>query len=623
MTRASRQALCAAGALALAACSSAQPAPERVEHVFVISIDTLRADRVGAYGYAPARTPALDAIASGGIRFDRAFATAPITQTSHASLFTGRYPAGHGARHNGIRIADGVPTLAERFRAAGFATAAFVAAFPLDTRFGLSRGFDTYGDAMPNGPDGKPLNERPARAVVDEAIAWLQGSGTRRVFLWVHLFEPHAPYGLPSDPRMRGRAASDRYDLEVADADAEVARLLAALGDRRARTLVVATADHGEAFGEHGEIGHSIFTYDTTLRVPLLMQGPGIAAGQAAAGDVSLVDVAPTVAARAGLGAFDADGRDLSPVLEGAPLSDRPLYAESFAPMLDFGWSPLRTVRQGGWKYIEAPRPELYRIKEDAGERANVVASEPARAAELAAAISRIGGSAPETATAAGARAVPDRLAALGYVSRSRPDARGATGGADPKDKIRVAAAIARVTSGEAQGAALEQALRDVLAEDPGNPQMNLRLGFVLAESGRCREARGRFATAIRGRAPTADAHLGLASCQASAREFDAALRTLAEAERIEPGNPVVIANVGLVLADAGRAGDAIAPLRRALALSPDLHQARFGLALALARTGARDDALREARDLLARLPSSAPQRGEVERLVTALTSRR
>ena len=617
-----RLAACAA-ALALASCSTAPPVPERAEHVVIITVDTLRADRVGAYGYAGARTPALDAIAAGGIRFDRAFATAPITQTSHASLLTGRYPAGHGARHNGIRIADAVPTLAERFRAAGFATGAFVAAFPLDTRFGLSRGFDTYGDTMPNGADGRPRNERPARAVVDEATAWLGRNPGSRVFLWVHLFEPHAPYGDPSDPRMRGRAAAARYDLEIADADAQIARLLAALGDRRASTLVVATADHGEAFGEHGEIGHSIFTYDTTLRVPLLMQGPGIAPGQVAGGDVSLVDVAPTLAARAGLGAFDADGRDLSAAFNGAPLGDRAIYAESFAPLLDFGWSPLRTVRQGGWKYIEAPRAELYRIKEDTGERANVAASEPARVAELAAAVSRVGGSAPPTAAQAGERAVPDRLAALGYVSRSPADARSAKAGADPKDKIHVASAIARVTSGEAQGAALERALRDVLAEDPNNPQMNLRLGYVLAESGRCREARPRFATAIRGQVTTADAHLGLASCQSSAREFDAALRTLREAERVEPGNPIVIANVGLVLADAGKPADAIAPLRRALALSPDLHQARFGLALALARTGAREDALREARALLARLPASAPQRSEIERLVSALTSRR
>ena len=617
--------LIAASALSAGCASGENAAPDastRAEHVLLITVDTLRADRVGAYGHARASTPALDSLARAGIRFDRAFATAPITQTSHASLLTGRYPAGHGARHNGIRINPSVATIADSFRAAGFATGAFVAAFPLDERFGLARGFDIYGDTMPSDANGRALNERPGRLVVDEAIQWLTTAGSKRVFLWVHLFEPHAPYGDPADGRLAGLSASDRYDRDVAEADRQIARLLAALGDRRPRTLVVATADHGEAFGEHGEIGHSIFTYDTTLRVPLVMQGPGIAAATVSGGDVSLIDVAPTLAARAGLAAFDADGRDLSPVIAGGAVPARALYAESFAPLLDFGWSPLRTIRQGDWKLIEAPRAELYNLRDDGGEVRDRAAAEPARAAEMAAAIARVGGPANIDA-AQSAAGVPDRLAALGYVSRSSGGAVRAKAGADPKDKIALAAAIARVTSGEARGPALEQALRAVLAEDPGNPQMNLRLGYVLAASDRCREARPRFTAAIRAAMPTADAHLGLASCQSAAREFDAALRTLREADRIEPGNPVVAANIGLVLADAGRHADAIEPLRRALAASPDLHQARFALALAYASTARLPEADAAARELLRRLPASAPQRSEIERFLRAISGRK
>jgi tetratricopeptide (TPR) repeat protein len=398
---------------------------------------------------------------------------------------------------------------------------------------------------------------------------------------------------------MRGRAASDRYDLEVADADAQIARLLSALGERRARTLVVAASDHGEAFGEHGEIGHSVFTYDTTLRVPLLIQGPGVPAGRVVTDAVSLVDVAPTMASLAGLGAFDADGRDLSPAFGGAALAARPIYAESFAPLLDFGWSPLRTVRQR-----------------------DVASAEAARIASMRALVERVGGPALD---AGAAPALPDRLAALGYVSGS-PAARHRNGSGarpDPKDKIAVASAIARITSGDASGAALEPALRTVLAEDPANPQMNLRLAYVLAESGRCPEARERFALVIRAKAPTADAHLGLASCQAAARQFDSALATLGEAARHEPGNPEVTANIGLVLADAGRPAEAIAPLRQALASAPDLHQARFGLAIALARAGRRDEAAAAARDLLQRLPPDAPQRADVQRLLVTLSSQR
>lgn len=618
--------------LAVAAGCSRDAAPAsapRTDHVLVVTIDTLRADRVGAYGYARASTPTLDALAQAGTRFDRAFAAAPITQPSHATLLTGRYPQGHGARHNGIRIHDTVPTLAEKFRSAGFATGAFVAAFPLDRRFGLSRGFDTYSDAMPRDAAGRPLNEKPGRAVVDEAIAWLGSTGGRRVFLWVHLFEPHAPYGDPTNPAMSGLSASDRYDREITDADAQVGRLLAALGDRRKHTLIVATSDHGEAFGEHGEMGHSMFVYDTTLRVPLMIEGPGIAAGRVEQHfDVGLVDIAATVARRAGLGGMDTDGRDLSrqfldPRRPGVPenYAQGMYYAESFAPELDFGWSRLRSVRAGQWKYIEAPRPELYEIERDRAERQNRLASQPREARHYAEQLKLISGA--EGGTITDAPDADGRLAALGYIGAS-PSSRARTAAQrpDPKDKITVASAIARITSGEAHGPQLEQALRAVLDEDPANPQMNLRLAYVLAGSGRCPEARPRFAAAIRGSVPTADAHLGLASCQSAAREFDGALATLAEAARVEPGNPIVTANIGMMHAEAGRPAEAIAPLQQALAADPMLHQARFGLALALARTNRRPEAATVATELLRRLPPAAPQRAEVERLLRALSSR-
>ncbi|MDQ3068463.1 MAG: sulfatase-like hydrolase/transferase [Acidobacteriota bacterium] len=619
-------------ALAGAACSREKPPPvaeeSRADNVLLITIDTLRADRVGAYGYGRAVTPALDSLARGGVRFDRAYAAAPITQTSHATLLTGRYPQGHGARHNGIRIDDTVPTVAERFQSGGFATAAFVSAFPLDRRFGLARGFQTYGDTLPGDANGRPLNEKKGSAVVDEAIAWVGRAGSQRFFLWVHLFEPHAPYGEPADPSFAGLSASDRYDREIAEADRQVARLLAALGERRKRTLIVATSDHGEAFGEHGEIGHSMFVYDTTLRVPLLIEGPGVAPGRAVdTWNVGLVDIAATVVTRAGLAGMDTDGHDLSaphlnPRRPGDPVAaliEYPYYAETFAPLLDFGWSPLRTMRDGRWKYIEAPRPELYEIQRDAAERDNRVASEIKAVELLTADLKAVGGKADHTAQSVDPGG---RLAALGYIGAS-PSARGRTAArrADPKDKIEVAAAIAHITSGEARGPALERALRAVLAEDPANPQMNLRLGYVLAESGRCRDARVRFSAAIAGRVPTADAHLGLASCQAAAREFDAALGTLREAARLEPGNPLVTANLGLVMSDAGKPAEAAEVLRRVLIEAPDLHQARFGLAVALARAGRRTEAAAEARELLRRLPSSAPQRPEVLRLLSAVSS--
>ena len=254
-------------ALASVSCRGLAPAALPARHVLLITIDTLRADHVGAYGAPGARTPVLDGLARDGVRFERAWAPTPITLPSHASLLSGQYPPSHGARHNGIAIGAAVPTLATTLKEAGFATGAFVSAFPLDRRFGLARGFDVYDDELPRSEDGRPLNERPGAETVTRAIAWLSAHGDARVFLWVHLFEPHAPYGVPGS----GASAEARYADEVATADREVGRLTGALGDRASSTLIVATADHGEAFGEHGETGHSLFVYDSTLRVPLLL----------------------------------------------------------------------------------------------------------------------------------------------------------------------------------------------------------------------------------------------------------------------------------------------------------------------------------------------------------------
>jgi arylsulfatase A-like enzyme/Flp pilus assembly protein TadD len=600
---------------AITARCTAEPArpaaPPAIRHVVLITIDTLRADRVGAYG-GPARTPALDALARDGVRYDRAYATAPITLTSHASLMTGRYPPGHGGRHNGMRVSLEPPTLAEAFARAGFATGGFVGAFPLDRRFGLIKGFQEYGDRMPRDDRGRIANDRPGRAVVDDALAWVNRKRSDRIFLWVHLFEPHAPYGRP------GAAGSPlaRYDEDVAEADAQIARLIAGLGFDRAQTLFVVAADHGEAFGEHGEISHSVFTYDTTLRVPLVFSGAGVTHGQTIADPVSLVDVAPTIAAMAGLGSFDADGQViLSPGLSSTS-GQRALYAESFAPMLDFGWAPLRTIRRGDYKFIAAPKPELYDIVRDPGETQNLVSAQAAVAADLARQVDAIS---PAALPARQDVSDPDtraRLQALGYAA-----GRGDGGGArpDPKDRRELAAQIARVTSGELQGTALEAALREILRADPKNPQANLRLGYVLLERGRCAEATARFSAAIDAGVPGADAYLGRAACETAAKNLVAAIRTLTAAQAVEPENAVVSANLGLVLSDSGQTSAAIPHLQRALSLDPDLHQGRFGLAIAYAREGRRSDAERETRELLRRLPPDAPQRPEVERLLATL----
>jgi len=588
--------------------------PAAARNVLLITIDTLRADHVGVYGYASARTPVMDAVARGGVRFEKAWAAAPITLTSHASLLTGRYPPGHGARHNGIPVSSTVPTLATALKSAGFSTAAFVSAFPLDKRFGLQRGFDVYDDELPRAADGRHLNERPGAETASRALAWLRAPRGDRFFLWVHLFDPHAPYGDPS--AQNARPALQRYDDEIATADREAGRVMAGLGDAAASTLVVIAADHGEAFGEHGEMGHSIFVYDTTLHVPMVMQGPGVPKGVAVKGDVSLVDVAPTITALLGLQQMDVDGRTLVSAFDRHPLDTRPIYAESFAPLFDFGWAGLRAVRDGAWKYIAAPKPELYDLSADWMEASNRVADDPQRVARLETVVGRWSGAEPGTAQSSSPE-VLSRLQSLGYISGPRRDRSSAR--PDPKDRIALASRLAMVTSGEVQGDALVFTLEAILRDDPLNPQAHLRLGYAELARDRCPRAEPHFRAAIKSGLPSADAGLGLAQCRGKAGDLKGAGDALAAARHAEPESPVVAANIGLLSLQQKRIPAAIVELRKALSADPQLHEARFALARALAIAGDRAGATAEAQSLLERLAPDAPERQEVQRLLAAL----
>ncbi|PYR39930.1 MAG: hypothetical protein DMF95_34765 [Acidobacteria bacterium] len=610
------------------ACSSGGPTSNpTARNLLLITIDTLRADHVGAYGHSRARTRALDGLAKGGALFERAYAAAPITLPSHATLMTGRYPPGHGSRDNGLRVSPTVPTIATLLLARGFRTAAFVAAFPLDHQFGLNRGFDVYSDHLPRGADGRPSNERPASDVIDEAIAWLRQpapgpQSAAPFFLWVHLFEPHAPYSDPSTPSAAARPVLERYDEEIATADREIGRLLGAVRPALGDTLIIAAGDHGEAFGEHGEYAHSIFVYDTTLRVPLVMSGPGIRAGTRVAEPVTLADVAPTVMRLLGATMTGVDGVDLSPALDGMPLTSyqgRELYAESFAPAIEFGWAPLRAIRSGPWKLVAAPKPELFEIDKDPGEQMNLVAAQPSAARALAERVSRYGGPELPAAASAGAEA-QQRLRALGYSSGSAiRNPQSAMARPDPKDRRELAARIAQVTSGELAGPELVAALEGIVREDPRNGQAHLRLGFARLQAGDCARAEPELHAAASTGLPSADVYLGLATCLGRRRDFSGAERALTEARRLEPDNPTVTANIGILQAARGDPAGAIQSLIAALAADPDLHEARFNLALAYAKSGRRSDAAAAARELLSRLPPGAPQRAEVERLLRAV----
>ena len=457
----------------------APPGPRASPNVLLVTIDTLRADRVGCYGHRSAVTPHLDGLAARGVRFATAVAHVPLTGPSHASILTGVGPLGHGFRDNGGFVLPAeVRTAAEDFGKAGYQTAAFVSAFPLDRRFGFDRGFESYDDHLPKGNDPRrPLYvERFGDATTNAALRWLAarqgepGAGSRPFFLWVHYYDPHAPYEPPSDLAERFRTAP--YDGEVAFADRQFGRLLRALDERgeTSRTLTLVTSDHGEGLGEHGEGTHGLFVYDSTLKVPWIMAGPGVGAGRVSETVARGVDLLPTLLDYAGLPRrADIEGRSLRPAAEGREMPDAPVYAESLYPERQFGWASLVAWRTARFKLIEAPRPELYDLKKDPGETTNRLDDERVRVEGLRQGLDTARSRTAPSTPAAVDPETAERLAALGYLgggARSTPDA---TRLRDPKDGVRLMPHLNRGMSVVRTDPALAiRELNFVLAEDPG-----------------------------------------------------------------------------------------------------------------------------------------------------------
>jgi choline-sulfatase len=523
-------------ALTLGACGRGAPpaaSPAAPPSVLLVTIDTLRADRLGAYGDAQARTPHLDALARRSLVFERAFAPAPLTLPSHATLLTGLLPPAHGVRGNGsFALGAGPPTLAEALGARGLRTAAFVGGFPVSRRFGLARGFEHYDDALAKAPGLHfEFAERRAPEVVSAARGWLaQQAGP--VFVWVHLFDPHAPYDPPP-----AYAGPDPYRGEIAATDAALGGLLEAWDARAGRSYVAVTSDHGEAFGEHGEESHSLFVYDVTLRVPLLLRGPGIGARRETT-PVGLSDLAATLLARVGGTGPTLPGRDLA----ASPLAAQPLYGETLAPRLDFGWSDLRSWRDGRFKLIRAPRPELFDVEADPGESRDLARADPARLTALALSLDRALAAMGEQES----RRPPDaeaaeRLRALGYAQG--PGGEGS--GADPKDRLGVALAIARAAGPFADAAAAARAYEAIVVRDPQNPLANFRLADALLRAGRPERALPYFRRVADSGPRSADPLIGLATAYAQLDRLDESRAALERALVLEPGNGQAHYNLG------------------------------------------------------------------------------
>jgi len=525
----------------IAACVGCVPRPAdtyRRAPVILISIDTLRADHLGAYGYRLGHTPILDDFGRRGVVFESVYSHCPLTLPAHASLLTGLLPPHHGVRDNaGFVLAEAHRTLAARFHAAGYRTGGAVSSYVLRAGTGIGRGFDAYDDALDVPADAESMGaaQRDGSAAVESLAAWIESQGDAPVFAFLHLYEPHWPYAPPEAYRNPTRP----YDGDVAYADALVGRFLARLGTRgvQDRAIVAVTADHGEGLGDHGEEEHGLLLYREALHVPLLLRLPGGAhAGARVAGTAAQVDIAATLLDLAGLPADRMDGASLVPVLAGRPLAPRDVYSETLYPRLHFGWSDLYSLTADRFRFILAPRPELYDLREDPHESNNRASSDsPVAEAMKASVLGRKGSI--DVRPEAVSRETEEKLAALGYVAGGSAVGPGVDL-PNPRDKIGVYQELRQALASRRDGRDDEALahLENVTRDSPRALEGWEALGLTFVRLGRARDARAAFERASALDATRPEPHLALATLEAMAGQTDAAWRHAEAAARREPG---------------------------------------------------------------------------------------
>ena len=575
--------------------------PKASMNVLLITLDTTRSDHLGCYGDARAKTPALDALAAGGVRFSRVYCPAPLTLPSHTSILTGLYPLKHGVRNNGHTLPDGIPTLAEILKGQGYATAAFVSSFSVDSRFGIGRGFDVYDDTFQAKQSLKGMNaQRRAAETFDRFSRWLDKAPAGRFFCWVHYYDPHLPYDPPSPYK---EEFSDRpYDGEIAYMDHYVGAVLDRLRAKGLleNTLVVAAGDHGEGLGDKIELGHGVFLYEETLRVPLIIQNARVIGRPAVIDEtVRLVDLAPTILEFLGLGkeAAGMQGQSLVPWLGGAGRKDRDSVVETFFPRENFGWSELVGLVAGPWKYIQAPKPELYELARDPTEARNLVGAAGGRDATMKSALEaeivRLSSGAPAAGPAGQTRAQDaEQLRSLGYVNfaPAKPGARAP----DPKDEIGLLKLIQQAQSLEFSGRIVEAegVYAQVEQTLPDAPESYVDLALIQAGQSRFDKA---IETLGRGlvRIPDSETLLvRLGITYTVAGKPREALETMAKVLALDPVNVDALTVSGNILDTGGRKDEARAYYERALAVEPENRFLRLNYAANLATSGRMREAI-------------------------------
>jgi arylsulfatase A-like enzyme/Tfp pilus assembly protein PilF len=617
-----------------------EPGAERPS-VIVITIDTLRADHLGCYGYKDIQTPHIDALARASARFTHAYTPVPVTLPAHSALFTGSFPMATGMHDfSGNKLPARAITLATALRDKGYTTAAFIGSAVLDSRFGLNQGFDTYFDHFEfSRLDEAHLDqmERPGDQVMDEALGWLKLDPRRPFFLWVHLYDPHDPYK-PPEP-YAGRYRSHLYDGEIAFDDAQVGRLFAFLKENNLyeRSVIILTGDHGEGLGEHGERTHGFFIYDSTLHVPLLIKIPG-AAPRVVNDEVSLVDVMPTVLQAVSVPIpGSVQGRSLLALALGRPAGGSSnLYAESYLPLLHFRWNQLRSLRSRGMKYIDAPRPEVYDTRTDPRELKNLYSTRQSLAHEmhdrLFTLIRRFtpsGGAAEKELTDP---ALMERLRSLGYVAVSAGTFAEAGGKPlpDPKDRIQVYELVSQAMADGQHGRyqeslaklreaektesnslsirylmaldyyrmkdfprALEQ-FRSALQLDPKFSLATYYLGVTQLETGDLTGAQTSFVNVLQLDPTNFSAAYNLGAIYTRQQRVDEAIQSFQRAVQIFPDYADAREALGELYLYLKRPDDARKELERAVAIAPEMRKAHFQLGRAYQALGRTADAERE-----------------------------
>lgn len=580
-------------ALLLLGCQSretAAPAAADAGDIILVTIDTWRADSAGFAGHPRVKTPFLDSLASRGVVFTNAHAHNVVTLPSHVNVLTGLNPYEHGVRENaGFVLDEKVETLAERLANAGYATGAFVAAFPLDRRYGLGQGFEVYDDNYGKGRSSLDfkVQERGAAAVLSEAARWWNGAAGRKRFLWVHLYDPHAPYAPPEPFASEYRDAP--YLGEIAATDHALATHLAPLV--ASDTTVIVTADHGEALGDHGEMTHGLFTYEATLKVPLIVVAPGVPSRRDAA-YARHIDIAPTILERAGLAA-KLPGQSLL-----QPLKKADTYFEALSTSLNRGWAPLTGLIRDQKKFIDLPLPELYDLAADPAESRNLYGELRRESAAARQALEAIKTAAVPNRNVSSEEAA--RLRSLGYFTGAPSEK--PTAADDPKNLVHVDAKMHEIIDLYQRGQ-LDHAARVAREVVRMQPKMNAGrelLAFVLQELDRVDEA----IEQLRG-LPSASSQTQLALLLTESGKPDEALQVIAPLAAKQP-DPDVLNAYGIALSELGRANEAMQQFQRVLAADPNNAPAYQNLGIAALRANdlrAAEEQLTRALQLNPELP--------------------